>query len=225
MARRLSASARVGPGGASRRAASRIPSAPTISDRSMNRHSAASLARSRRRSDNSIGVACAASRYSAAASTVAPRVLAASAASASARATASSGPSAACPRWRARASGDVATPARMPWTRRSSSGAAEPITAWASSGWLNRTIPRSTIATPARTAGRRASSASGIARSSVSSDGSAAAAASSRMRRVLAGNAETRVAIRADNESGIGSGACGSSGMPASRSARAISRA
>ena len=54
-----------------------MPSACTISDRSMNRHSAASRARSRRRSTASVGVACAASRYSAAASTVAPRVLAA----------------------------------------------------------------------------------------------------------------------------------------------------
>ena len=62
IARRLSAWARAGPRNASRSASSRMTSAWTISDRSMNRHSAASRARSRRRSGSSAGVIRAASR-------------------------------------------------------------------------------------------------------------------------------------------------------------------
>ncbi len=63
------------------------------------------------------------------------------AASAKAWATDSSGPSAACPRCRARASGDGVAVARAAWARRSSAAGARPSTAWAISGWLNRTVP------------------------------------------------------------------------------------
>ena len=191
----------------------------------MNRHSAASRARSRRRSGRSAGVIRSASRYSAVASRVAPRTRAAPAASARAWATDSSGPSAACPRCRARASGDEVAVARAAWARRSSAAGTRPRTAWAIRGWLNRTVPCSIPTRSASTAGSSAAANPGRARSSVSVVGSAAAAARSMASRAPIGSAATRPAINSPSESGIGSGTGGFDGSMSAGRARPISRA
>ena len=95
-----------------------------------------------------LGVSSLARSYSDAASSVAPRSRLAAAAASSAAATFSWRPSVAPPRWRARASSDVAVRASVAWARRSSSGSASEMTAWARSGWLKRIAWRSTAAMP-----------------------------------------------------------------------------
>ena len=113
-------------------------------------------------------------------------------------------PSVAPPRWRARASSDVAVRASVAWTRRSSSGPARAMTAWARSGWLKRIAWRSTATMPAASAGSSARGASGSARRRVSIVGSAATAASSSAARVAGGRAPIRASTRAPSVSGIG---------------------